>query len=193
MFESQIKDFWEWFEYKSKQIGSDIYDQDFLNEIDTTISNWELGWEIGPGISKPNSLTISPNGNIDLIEKVNEVVHKAPTLDEWEIFSFKQPKENWHSALVDSNLEVNAQSWTYQLLAYPDEKIEILVNADNIHHLPRETKDLIVDLVITNLLGEKIKMFCLDYLTVVDKFDTSTGITQIKYLSAHLASQKKFT
>ena len=193
MFESQIKDFWEWFDYKSKQIGTDIYDLDFLNEIDRIISNWELGWEVGPGISKPNSLTISPNGNIVLIEKVNEVVNKAPTLDEWEIFPFKQPKENWYSALVDNNLEVNAQSWTYQLLTYPDEKIEILVIADNIHHLPRETKDLIVDLVITNLLGEKIKMFCLDYLTVVDKFDTSTGITQIKYLSAHLASQKKFT
>jgi len=191
MLDFQITDFWEWFAKNSHKLQSDNYDIDFLKELDETISNWNLGWEIGAGLNKPNSLTISPNGNKELLEQTNKIINSAPGLDDWEFYSWKQSKENWHKAkLIDKKIEVDAIEWTYILLKYPDDKIEILIKADNLKPFDTMTRELAVDLVLTNLLGEKRKIEELDFIDIVDEFDDEQGITTMKFLPAHLDTTK---
>jgi hypothetical protein len=143
MQDKDILNFWSWFAKNSDNLHSDNYDQNILNELDRIISNWGLTWEIGPGISKDYSLTISPEGDKELFETTNSIIDKAPQFDYWEFYSTKQPKENWHLArLVDTELEIDASNWTYVLLKYEDEKIEILLKADSLANLDTEKKHL---------------------------------------------------
>jgi len=163
-----------------------------LEQLDNAISKWNLVWEIGPGLIKENSFTISPNGNITLSAFANYIIKSAPTLDNWEFYSWKQPKENWYAAkLSNSNSEVNAIDWTYVLLQYPDDKFEILIKADNLKPFATGTKELAVDLVLTNLLGEKKKMEELVLIDIVDEFDNKEGGTKLLFLPLHIEALKK--
>jgi hypothetical protein len=45
---------------------------------------------------------------------------------------------------------------------------------------------------LTNLLGEKLKIQKIDFIEVVEKFDDEKGITELKYLPAHLKEKKYF-
>ena len=185
MLDFQLDNFWDWFKQNANHLHSDRYDTTLLKELDQTISNWGLGWEIGPGLTKENSLTISPNGDAKLLAKASEIIDSAPKFDNWEFYFYKQPKENWDKTNF-GNAKIDASDWTYVLLKYPDDKIEILIKADNIKHLDTSTKELAVDLVLTNLLGEKRKMEELNFVAIVDEHENKNGITQLKYLPAHL-------
>lgn len=193
MQDRDILNFWNWFAKNSNNLQSDSYDQNILDELNNIISNWDLGWEIGPGLLKENSLTISPNGNKDLLVKTNVIIDKAPTLDNWEFYSTKQSKENWHLArLVDTGFEIDASNWKYVLLMYEDGKVEILIKADTLSDLDTETKELAANLILTNLLGEKLKIQKIAFIDVVDEFDDEKGITELKYLPAHITDKNYF-
>jgi hypothetical protein len=189
----QVAEFWKWFIKNSGDLQSNNYDGTLMRELDQIICDWDLVWEIGPGLTKPNSLTISPNGNKKLLDKAKGIIDKAPKLDSWEFYHLKQPKENWHKAnLVDKAVDIDALDWTYVLFKYDDHKIEIVLKADNLANLDRETKELAVDLVLTNLLGEKLKIEKIDFIDIVDAFENEKGVTQLKFLPAHLLDKKYF-
>ncbi|MFT3679940.1 MAG: hypothetical protein QM791_06685 [Ferruginibacter sp.] len=78
------------------------------------------------------------------------------------------------------------------LLKYKDGKIEVLVKADNLVDYDKDTKELIVEIVLINLLGERMFMERVDYFDVVEEFDCEAGITEIKYLSEHLNDKSFF-
>ena len=188
----EITDFWNWFTKNSNGFNSAEFDKDLIEELDLKIVNWGLSWEIGPGLTKKNSFTISPNGNKDLLVQTNHIIDKAPMLDDWEFYSSKQPKENWNKAkLIDRGIEFEATNWTYVLLQYPDDKIEILVKADNLQSLDANSKEIAVDLILTNLLGEERKMNEIDFIDIVNNFENDIGITEIQFLLNHLSKIKK--
>ncbi len=54
------------------------------------------------------------------------------------------------------------------------------------------TKELAADLILTNLLGEKLKIRKLDFIDVVEKFDDEKGITELKYLPAQLRGSLQY-
>jgi Arc/MetJ family transcription regulator len=186
MLDFQLAEFWTWFSQHSDRLRSDSFDPKVLQSLDDTISNWDLSWEIGPGISKENSLTISPNGDIQLLSLTQRIVDLALVLDSWEFYSSKQPKENWMNAIVYPNVEIDAYEWSYVLLRYPNDEIEILIKADDLRRLDVETKKIAVDLILTNLLGERSKMEELDYVEVVNDFDHPNQSAKLKFLPTHL-------
>jgi hypothetical protein len=189
--EEEIVNFWSWFTKNSNRLQSDSYDKILLDKLDKTISNWGLVWEVGPGLLKGNSLTISPNGDKELLDKTNGIIEKAPQLNNWEFYSAKQPKENWYLAkIIDTGFKIDASDWTYVLLKYEDEKTEILLKADSLVNLDIETKRLAADLILTNLLGEKLKIEKIHFLDIIDKFDDEMGVTELKYLPAHISDEK---
>jgi len=102
-------------------------------------------------------LTLSPKGDPAFLLLTEQIISKAPSLDKWQFYSTKQPKANWHLVEVTrENISVNASGWEYVILKYKDGKIELLVKADNLLKYDKDTKELIVEMVLTNLLGEKI-------------------------------------
>jgi len=191
MLDFQIIEFWKWFEKSSPKLDSENFDKGLLKKLDNKIENWELTWEIGPGLTKKHSLTISPNGSINLLDKTRNIIDQAPVLAEWEFYSSKQPKENWDRAkLIDKNFEFEAKNWTYVLLKYPDDKIEIQIKAENLKSLDSHSKEIAVDLVLTNLLGEERKIHDIDFIEIVDDFDNDDETTQLKFLPDHLSQTK---
>jgi hypothetical protein len=193
MQDKDILHFWRWFVDNKDKLESDSYDSAILQQLDKTISNWDLNWEIGPGQSKENSLTISPKSDPALLLLTEQIISKAPTLDKWQFYSTKQPKENWHLLeLNQQNISVNASEWEYVLLKYKDGKIEVLIKANNLLQYDKDTKELIVELILINLLGEKMFMERVDYFDIVDEFDSDSGITEIKYLPKHLNDKSFF-
>jgi hypothetical protein len=191
MLDNQVTRFWRWFAKNSHRLYSDSYETDLLHQLDRTISEWNLTWEIGPGMTKKNSLTISPHGNNDLLDKAKSIIGEAPIIDDWEFYYSKQPKENWYNArLVDRAFDIDASDWTYVLYQYEDNKIEIVLKADSLSRLDKETKELAADLVLTNLLGEKLKMEKIDFIDIVDEFDDEKGITELKFLPVHLTDKR---
>jgi len=193
MDDNDILNFWSWFVKNTNSLQSHNYDKTILSKLDKIITNWGLVWEVGPGLSKENSLTISPNGDKDLLTKTDSIIGKAPYSDNWEYYNAKQPKQNWHLAkLVDTGIEIDASGWTYVLLKYDDDKLEILLNADSLITLDIETKELAADLILTNLLGEKLKIQKIDFIAIVDEFDQEKGINDLKFLPAHLTDKNYF-
>ena len=170
----------------SNSLRSNDYDPALLNKLDTIISAWGLGWEIGPGIKEKYSLTISPNSDKSLLARTHQITDMAPYLENWEFFSWKQPKQNWNIAYINDTT-IDASDWTYCLLKYPDDKLEILIKADNLKGTASEERELAVDLVLTNLLGEKVKMEKIDFFEWVESFDNENGVTQLKHLPLHIA------
>src|SRR5262249_30636103 len=57
---------------------------------------------------------------------------------------------------------------------------------NNLEILDKKQKELAVDLVLTNLLGEKRKMEEINFIDVVDQFESEKGITELKFLPNHL-------
>ena len=186
MLDFQVSDFWDWFSKYAALLQPAKYDTAFLAHIDHTISSWGFTWEVGPGLLKENSFTISPGGKKELLGETDKIVAKAPQLDNWEFYSWKQPKENWSMAKLDGRMEIDASRWTYVLLKYPDDKTEILIKADNLKAVETNRKELAVDLVLTHLIGEKRKIEEIDFIDIVDQFDSSNGVTQLHFLPAHL-------
>ena len=185
--DKEITEFWNWFTENNSNLQSDTYDPALLKTLDEIISNWKLNWEIGPGKTKENSLTISPKGDKDLLALTEHIINNAPNLENWEFYPTKQPKENWHLLeLPNHNISIDAKDWKYVLLKYEDGKIEILIKADNLIDYDKDTKELIADIVLTNLLGEKIYMEKIAYFDIVEDFESKKAITEIKYLPDHL-------
>ena len=154
MFDFQIADFWAWFTENCDKLHSDNHDKGALRKLDETICDWGLTWEIGQGSIKENSLTISPNGDKNLLGKARGIIDKAPQLSDWDFYYAKQAKESWQIVrLVDINFDINASNWTYFILKYEDAKNELLLKADNLSKLDKETKELAADIILTNLLG----------------------------------------
>lgn len=66
------------------------------------------------------------------------------------------------------------------------------MKADNLVMYAKDTKKLIVEIVLINLLGERMFMERVDYFDIVDEFDSDQGITEIQYLPKHLNDKSLF-
>jgi hypothetical protein len=187
MTEVQILIFWKWFDKNSNSLQSDKYPNAHFSELDRIISGWDLSWEVGPGIKKENSFTISPNGSKSLLDKTKKIISLAHEINHWEFYFAKQPKENWHLAnLVEKNLSIDATDWEYVLLKYEDEKVEILLKAKCLSELDNDTKINAADLILANLLGEELLIEKIDFMEIVETFDSTKGKAKLQYLPNHL-------
>ncbi|XZF15907.1 hypothetical protein ACTHGU_07200 [Chitinophagaceae bacterium MMS25-I14] len=194
MQNKNILNFWKWFNDNKSKLESDSYDPSFIEKLDETITEWELDWEIGPGVLKENSMTISPKGNIKLLPATEKIIEKAPAIDDWEFYPVKQPKQNWFLLeLPDDNINIDAKHWEYVLLQYKDGKIEVLIKADSLSEFDKDTKEIIADIVLTNLLGEKLFMEKVDYFDIVDEFESRKGVSRLEYLPKHLQGKSFLT
>jgi hypothetical protein len=184
----EIKEFWEWFKINSTRLQSDIIDDDTIKQIDTRITNFGLRWEVGPGVAKVNSLTISPNGDFEKLELVKEFIDNAPTLDTWEFYNFKQPKPNhWDRLeLPKYNINISASNWTYTLLRYQDGKKEVLIKGDSLADIDSDYKVGVAEMVLINLIGEEKMMTEIDYVDVLGQDDNTYEMHDLIELNEHL-------
>ena len=195
--EDKIEKFWCWFEMNEHRITLAIDNESAADSLVEDLDNLilDLGafsWEAGPGKNKTWFLTISPNENKVLLEVSKRIIAAAPNLEDWEFNYFKHAK-NWNRKFVIyddlmNEQKIDASNWKFAALNYVDDMIEIIIEADNIQHLDRETAQTAAELVVMNEIGEEIKINKIKAVAIVNELDepSSSNKSDIQYLKAHL-------
>lgn len=187
----ELSHFWNWFLKHEMNFRANTPDPGLLKQLDSHISSFNgCSWELGPGIEKPFSLTISPNGNPDLIDFVLHIVSLAPKISDWEFFPGKQRK-NWDfkfNATVDNNTFcIDAINWEFVMLEYEDNMFEILVK-DNIPvDIDDETARTLIDFVVVSAIGELDRIRYIEFIDRVESFENEylKGVKQIPVLAKY--------
>lgn len=195
--DTKIENLWRWFVANENQIKDSFQNESLANYIVENLDNLilDLGmftWEIGPDKVKPWFLTISPNGDRDLIRVSQKIIEHAPNLDDWE-FNYCKPAKDWDRKFIiyDSNMNeqnIDASNWKYVMLRNEDGMIDLILEAKNITHLDHNTARTAADIIVTSEIGEEIKIQKILSVDIVDKLERqyNSRKTEIQYLKKHL-------
>lgn len=194
MNEIKIENLWQWFIANEQHIIDSVMNESVSDYIIENIDNLILDigmftWEIGQGKIKPWFLTISPNGDKDLIKVSQEIIEQAPNLDNWE-FNYCKPAKDWDRKFIiyDSIMNeqnIDASNWKYVALQHDDGMIELILEAANIAHLDRETATTAANLFVTSEIGEETKIQLILSVNIVDQLKSQyksrkAGIQDLK-------------
>ena len=167
-------EFWSWFSLAAEAIALNPHDSALLAELDVRVRRLDpkLSWEIGPGLSKPWQLVISPSLNRDLRELAKSIVAASPALRYWEFHSARQPKKwAFKFELEDPKghdpIELDASTWKFVLLKYLDGKNEILLKAKAQTKLTKGQRRMAATIVLESILGEDTLLDCVDDFQLV--------------------------
>lgn len=197
MNDTKIKNLWRWFVSNENQIINSFQNESLVNYIVENLDNLILDfglftWEIGPGKVKPWFLTISPNGDRDLIVISQKIIEHAPNLDDWE-FNYCKPAKDWDRKFIiyDSNMNeqnIDASNWKYVLLRNEDGMIDLILEAKNITHWDHDTARTAADIIVTSEIGEETKIQKILSVNIVDKLERqyNSRKTEIQHLKKHL-------
>lgn len=195
--DTKIENLWRWFVANEKQIIDSFQNESLANHIVENLDNLILDfgmftWEIGPGKVKPWFLTISPNGDRDLIRVSQKIIEHAPNLDDWE-FNYCKPAKDWDRRFIiyDSNMNeqnIDASNWKYVMLRNEDGMIDLILEAKNITHWDHDTARTAADIIVTSEIGEETKIQKILSVDIVDKLERqyNSRKTEIQYLKKHL-------
>ncbi len=195
--DTKIENLWRWFVANENQIIDSFQNESVANYIVENLDNLILDfgmftWEIGPGKVKPWFLTISPNGDRDLIRVSQKIIEHAPNLDDWE-FNYCKPAKDWDRKFIiyDSNMNeqnIDASNWKYVVLRNEDGMIDLILEAMNITHLDHDTARTAADIIVTSEIGEETKIQKILSVDIVDRLERqyNSRKTEIRYLKKHL-------
>ena len=178
----KIEAFWQWFRQMETEIAnyfgpeSTANEQDLIEQINNRVLDFGLfAWEIGPHEDRGFYLTISPNGDQERLTLSQLLVSKAPPLRNWVFFPAKPPKK-WDFLLTvydDFMMErtVEVFRWNYVLLEYPDDSLEVILEANNMSFLDKEGRQAAGESVLNNIIGEEAKIQFVDKMRIVESLD----------------------
>jgi hypothetical protein len=156
--------FWAWFRRNADRISADPDNPVITGELDRRVSelHGEISWEIGPGLSKSWQLVFSPNLNPDLRVITRDIVRDAPSIDDWEFFSSRRPKQ-WEYRFElardnDERVTIDASEWRFILLRYPDGQHEIVLGGSHLPELSESESWQAAAIVLESILGEEMLM-----------------------------------
>ena len=172
-----IKEFWRWFRENAETIATHPTNKPMLDDLDLHVRGLDpnLSWEIGPGLSKPWQLVISPNLSRCLRKVARSIVSHAPLLDDWEFHWARQPK-SWNYSFEIVGAEggrrvLSAADWTFVLLEYPDGVHEILLKANSGPNLNNNERSQAAAIVLESVLGEDLLLDAVDEFELVDELE----------------------
>jgi hypothetical protein len=174
----QINEFWTWFSANAEALAANPEDSILLEELDGRVHRLgaELSWEIGPGLSKPWQLVISPNLDRDLRELTRSIVAEAPSLNDWEFHPTRQRKEwDYKVELTGEDggpaMVIDASNWTFVLLRYPDGIREILLKGAGLPVLEDDERWQAAAITLEGILGEDVLLETVDEFELVDNLE----------------------
>jgi hypothetical protein len=190
---SRIEEFWDWFRSVAATLAANVEAPKLVEELDSRVDNLDpkLSWEIGPGLSEPWQLVISPNLNQDLREEARTIVSYAPSIDGWQFHSAKPPKE-WDYTLEleteDGGLvRLDASTWTFVLLRYPDGTHEVLIKGNGVSHLRNDERWQAAAITLENILGEDLFLDRINKFELVDQLEPRFAERQRPIRALHRA------
>lgn len=179
-----ISTFWLWFEDNLAHLRNVLTDPghssreyvvDSLNNHLLAIGTFT--WDIETGSNRRWSLTISPNGDPDLLELSREIVAMAPDLPDWEFYYARQPSRPelqltvWDEEMTQQTVDANP--WTYVLLPASGGAYDLLIEASNAAHVDDETLHTTADHLVTALMGEEAKITRIRSIDLTDRLSAA--------------------
>lgn len=174
---TEIDSFWRWFASIASRLGTKLDDEKLLGELDRRVHQLDpqLSWEVGPGIARPSQLVISPNLDRKVRPVARRIIAEAPICDDWEFYAARQPRE-WDlrfelAGESGKRRALDASSWTFVLLRYPDGAHEILLRTPDRPPLPEEQRWDAAAIVLEGILGEDILLDRIERFELVDDWE----------------------
>jgi len=143
--------------------ASHFGDDRLLQELDTRVEKLgaAVSWEIGPGTTQPCALSITPDGDPELLPVCKHIVSLAPTVPGWEIHPAKPPKQwdlQFTVQLKDGALELDARRWTYVLFEGDDGRFDIVIAAPELDGVDEVVRDSAGKILVDAMLGEATRL-----------------------------------
>lgn len=177
----QIEDFWNWFEVNQTVIEAVIRDNShpalerIIENLDQHILGMgKLKWQLDEPTPKGFTLVISPNSNRDLFKITKQIMAACPTSTQWQFFDSIPPTGELVVSLYNADMDVctvDTRSW--EMILEPDEdgRDYVQILAENMDQLDEDTRLIAVDLALTNILGEALKINHLSGFNLVDELE----------------------
>lgn len=194
-----IDTFWKWFESVSERLAT-LLDEYQTTEIANIVSprvkklSKLVGWEIGPGLKKEYSFSLTFKGKKETIFLVEQIVNLAPKLDEWEINCGRPPKM-WDGRFSLRNkrgqtIEIDSSDWSYTLTAFDNNKFFDISLLGKLPCMDEAAKNQACFIVVEGILGERETIEWVDKIIFVESPSQQQlkNATPIKYLRKHIAS-----
>lgn len=187
-----VNEFWHWFSANCQDFGHSFDNVSLLNELDTWVQKLgDFTWEIGPGKTMKNALTLSPGGNLELLPYTKEIISIAQGCEDWEYYYARQPKE-WEMIFYlerknGNTVEINAARWEYLSLRYDEGIYTILLKFVQSEQLSDDDKLLAAEIAIDGMLGEERRMLFIDEIEIVEEFEAPNkkNVSSFKDLAPH--------
>jgi hypothetical protein len=173
----EIEDFWDWFIeneegflrtlYHSTEDGLKILKESFDQKI---LAFGHFTWEINAYATKKYQLVISPNREFELLQIAKNIIKDAPELEHWSFLFAKQKVKHVEPfKIYDESLDphlVNVSTWKYKL-----EGDTVLVFAPTLLNIDLDTEQHALDLVMTAILGEEVRILTINKIKKVPSYD----------------------
>ena len=165
--DNNIERFWQWFVKNEPRIKECIEFEhsanrdlviDQMNELILTFGM--LTWDMGLDDDNNWFLSLSPNGNEDMLKVTQMIMADAPEHMDWLFYSSK-PAKKWNRqfSVYDDYLDeqsVDASNWHYLIFEDEDEdgKLALVLEAGNVAHLDQELVATAAEQFVIHEIGE---------------------------------------
>lgn len=196
--------FWQWFEQCAQDVekrhlqGDGVWlDRELGGRVAALTppnAKARIGWEIGPGSSKPLQLALSPVVR-ENFGATREIVKSAPALERWEFFASKPPKTNMQWAIdlpvTTGRRRFEFADWSYQLAVYPDGVLDVtlIVPDQDLADASASTRNTLAQLVVEAIIGEQSVIESCAHIAAVTQTEFAKPVprSRLQFLSQHLA------
>ncbi|MBU2018152.1 MAG: hypothetical protein KJ941_00785 [Bacteroidetes bacterium] len=197
--DDHILRFWQWF-VKNEDIIKDCIENPNSQHVEYVVDQMNeqvlsLGvftWDIGLNDNEQWFLTISPNGNQNMLQVSQQIMDIAPEHMNW-LFYASKPAKSWNRqfTIYDSYMDelfIDASSWHYIIFEEPDGKLELVLEAQNLPHIDPEVAETAAEQFVLQEIGELIRIQHVASLVLVPMLENEDQAlkTPISELKEHL-------
>lgn len=186
--------FWQWFvksEDSIKYCIENATNQEVIVEqMNEHILNWGvLTWDIGLNDDGNWFLSLSPNGNKEMLEVSQKIMDEAPEHMGWLFFASK-PALTWNRQFTayDSYMDeqfVDASEWHYVIFEEEDGTFELIIEAKNCSQWDTEFAETAAEQFVIQEVGELLRIQAISSIVLTHALDddyqsAKAPITELK-------------
>ena len=180
--DSAIEAFWKWFVEKEEWIR-EVIDGDEHPDVEVLthfLDNHLLGlgrfkWQIGPGDKGTHFLTLSPNGDEELLGLSKRIIFEAPVLNHWVFLpAIPAQPDQMTFVLYDefgNEREIDTSNWIFVEEPIPGGKISLMLHPSNPGELDAETLRIAGEMSVSALLGEEKRIKKIGEIQILPTLD----------------------
>jgi len=191
---------WKWFEENLILIETVIREdnhpktQFIIEQLDHHVL--DLGrfkWLINSPSDGHFTFTLSPNHKAELYKYSRSIIADAPYYAHWSFFDSIQPSGLAPIEIYDAQMdicEIDPASWRCSLSKEKNGLFDLTIEMNDAALIDPETKEVAATIVITNLLGEAMKIEKIGEISVSDPkaFKTDSASFLIAELIDHVSN-----